>query len=90
MQRLLTPERVVILGRGGRVQGLVNSMLRAGFRGEVTAVSTDEQAVSGVPTASAIATVPGSIDLAVVSVPTTDMGAVVIDAAHKGAGRWWC
>ncbi|HYP46195.1 MAG TPA: GNAT family N-acetyltransferase [Propionibacteriaceae bacterium] len=85
MQRLLTPERVVILGPGARVQRLVNSMLRAGFRGELTAVSTDEQAVSGVPTASAIAAVSGTVDLAVVSVLATDLGAVVIDAAHKGA-----
>jgi acyl-CoA synthetase (NDP forming)/GNAT superfamily N-acetyltransferase len=85
MERLLTPERVVVLGRGGRVQGLVNSMLQGGFRGEVTAVSTDSKEVAGVKTASSIATVEGSIDLAVVSIPTSDMGAVVIDAAHKGA-----
>ncbi|MBA3529006.1 MAG: GNAT family N-acetyltransferase, partial [Propionibacteriaceae bacterium] len=85
MERMLTPERVVVLGRGGRVQGLINSMLRGGFRGEVTAVTTDQRQVSGVPTASSIATIDGRIDLAVVSIPTSDMGAVVIDAAHKGA-----
>lgn len=85
MERLLTPGRVVVLGRGARVQGLVNSMLSGGFRGELTAVSTNEQSVSGVPTASSIATVPGRIDLAVVSIPTSQLGAVVIDAAHKGA-----
>ncbi len=85
MGRLLTPERVVVLGRGSRVQGLVNSMLSGGFRGQVTAVSTDHREVSGVRTASSIATIDGRIDLAVVSIPTSDMGAVVIDAAHKGA-----
>ena len=85
MQRLLTPERVVVLGRAVRVQSVVTSMISGGFRGEVTAVSTDDQMVSGVPTASSIATVPGQFDLAVVSVPTAELGAVVIDAAHKGA-----
>ncbi|HET9871401.1 MAG TPA: GNAT family N-acetyltransferase [Propionibacteriaceae bacterium] len=85
MQRMLTPRRVVVLGRGGRVQGLVNSMLRAGFRGEVIAVSTDQTPVTGVPTSSSIATIDGRIDLVVVSIPTSEMGAVVIDAAHKGA-----
>ncbi|HEX8489293.1 MAG TPA: GNAT family N-acetyltransferase, partial [Propionibacteriaceae bacterium] len=85
MTRMLTPERVVVLGPGRRVQGLVNSMLEGGFRGQVSAVSTDQREVAGVRTASSIATVEGPIDLAVVSIPTSDMGAVVIDAAHKGA-----
>jgi acyl-CoA synthetase (NDP forming)/RimJ/RimL family protein N-acetyltransferase len=85
MLRLLTPERVVVLGPGKRVQGLVNSLLSGGFRGEVTAVSTDLVVVSGVRTASSIATIEGSIDLVLVSIPTNELGAVVIDAAHKGA-----
>ncbi|WP_161606134.1 GNAT family N-acetyltransferase [Microlunatus speluncae] len=85
MLRLLTPERVVVLGPGRRVQGLVNSLLSGGFRGEVTAVSTDSDAVSGVRTAASIATIEGSFDLVVVSIPTNELGAVVIDAAHKGA-----
>lgn len=85
MERLLTPERVVVLGPGRRVQGLVDSMLRAGFRGQVTGVSSDQHQVCGVRTASSLATIDGRIDLAVVSVPTSDMGGVVIDAAHKGA-----
>ncbi len=85
MLRLLTPERVVVLGPGKRVQGLVNSLLSGGFRGEVTAVSTDSVVVSGVRTATSIATIDGSIDLVLVSIPTNELGAVVIDAAHKGA-----
>ncbi len=85
VSRLLSPDRVVVHGSGNRVQGLVNSMLRGGFRGEVVAVSTDGVAVAGVRTATSIAAVPGRLDLAVVSVPTRELGAVVIDAAHKGA-----
>jgi acyl-CoA synthetase (NDP forming)/GNAT superfamily N-acetyltransferase len=85
MERLLTPERVVVLGPGKRVQSLVTSMLSGGFRGEVIAVSTDQHKVSGVRTSSSIATIDGKIDLVVVSIPTRDMGAVVIDAAQKGA-----
>ncbi len=85
MLGMLTPERVVVLGPGRRVQGLVNSLLSGGFRGEVTAVSTDSVVVSGVRTAASIATIEGSIDLVLVSIPTSELGAVVIDAAHKGA-----
>ena len=71
MQRMLTPDRVVVLGRGARVQGLVNSMLSAGFRGEVIAVSSDGIGVSGVRMSDSIATVEGRIDLVVVSIPTS-------------------
>ncbi|WP_375432813.1 GNAT family N-acetyltransferase [uncultured Friedmanniella sp.] len=85
VHRLLHPTRVVIYGRARRVQGMVNAMLRGGFRGEVTAVSSDGTPVAGVPTASSIATVPGRLDLAILSVPTAELGGVVIDAAHKGA-----
>jgi acyl-CoA synthetase (NDP forming) len=85
IHRLLHPDRVVVHGRGRRVQGVVNSMLKGGFRGEVVAVSSDTEPVVGVPTASSIATVPGRLDLAIISVPTSELGGVVIDAAHKGA-----
>ena len=41
MQRLLNPDRVALYGKGDRVQGLVNSMLRGGYRGEIVAVVSD-------------------------------------------------
>ena len=85
VQRLLHPQRVVVYGGGRRVQGLVNAILCGGFRGEVIAVSADEHPVAGVPTATSIATVPGRLDLAILSVSTSALGGVVIDAAHKGA-----
>ena len=85
IRRLLTPGRMVLLGPGARVQELVVATLSGGFRGEVIAVSTDDVEVSGVRSAPSIAAVEGAIDLAVVSVPTAQLGGVVIDAAHKGA-----
>ncbi len=85
IRRLLASRRLVLLGPGARLQGLVSSLLEGGFRGEITAVSSDDVQVAGVHTASSLATVPGRIDLAVVSVPTRELGGVVIDAAHKGA-----
>ncbi len=85
ISRLLTPERVVVLGPGSQVQELVVSMLRGGFRGEVIAVSTDDVGVTGVPTADSIAAVDGRIDLALLGVPISEIGGAVIDAAHKGA-----
>jgi acyl-CoA synthetase (NDP forming)/RimJ/RimL family protein N-acetyltransferase len=85
VRRLLHPERIVVYGQRDRAQDLINSMLRGGFSGEVVAVSIDGAPVAGVPNAASIAAVAGGLDLAIVSVPTNQLGAVVIDAAHKGA-----
>ncbi len=85
IRRLLTPDRVVAYGRGGRVQELVNAMLRGGYRGEVVAVSNDDREVVGVPTAPTLSEVTGRLDLALVSAPTSELGSVVIDVAHRGA-----
>jgi acyl-CoA synthetase (NDP forming)/RimJ/RimL family protein N-acetyltransferase len=85
VRRLLSPERVVVYGPGDRVKGLINSMLRGGFRGEVMAVGSDGVAVPGVINAASIGELPGQLDLAIASVPTSQLGTVVIEAAHKGA-----
>jgi acyl-CoA synthetase (NDP forming)/RimJ/RimL family protein N-acetyltransferase len=85
VRRLLNPERIVVHGQRDRVQDLINSILRGEFSGEVTAVSIDGASVAGVANAASIAAVPGGLDLAIVSVPTNQLGGVVIDAAHKGA-----
>ncbi len=85
VRRLLTPQRVVVYGKADRAGGVVDSMLRGGFRGEVLAVTSDGTEVPGVMNAPSIADVPGRLDLAVVSIGIADLGAVVIDAAHKGA-----
>jgi len=85
VRRLLSPQRVVVYGKGDRVCGIVDSMLRGGFRGEVLAVTSDGTEVPGVANAPAISDVPGNLDLAVVSIGRADLGSVVIDTAHKGA-----
>jgi len=85
MERLLTPSRLVVHGTGERVQGLVDSIVKGGFRGEVVAVCTDDCVAVGAPNAASLAEVPGRLDLALVSVPTAELGGVVIDVAHKGA-----
>jgi acyl-CoA synthetase (NDP forming)/RimJ/RimL family protein N-acetyltransferase len=86
VERLLTPHRIVVYGKGDRVQGLVNAILGGGHRGEVVAVCSDECEAVGVPTAPSLAEITGQLDLALVSVPTAaDLGEVVIDVAHKGA-----
>jgi acyl-CoA synthetase (NDP forming)/RimJ/RimL family protein N-acetyltransferase len=85
MHRLLTPERIVVYGASDRVRGLIDSIRHGGFSGEVMAVTTDGSAVADATNAASIAALPGRVDLAIVSVPTSQLGAVVIDAAHKGA-----
>jgi acyl-CoA synthetase (NDP forming)/RimJ/RimL family protein N-acetyltransferase len=85
VRRLLDPRRIVVYGEGDRVQDLINSILRGDFSGEVTAVSIDGASVVGVANAASIAAVPGGLDLVIVSVPTNQLGGVVIEAAHMGA-----
>ena len=85
VRRLLNPERIAVYGRRDRVHDLINSILRGDFSGTVMAVSIDGASVAGVANAASIAEVQGGLDLAIVSVPTNQLGGVVIDAAHKGA-----
>ena len=86
MRRLLTagaagPARS---GRHGcRAWSARCSRAGSGARSSRSAPTTPRSPASA--TASSIAAVPGRIDLAVVSVPTRELGGVVIDAAHKGA-----
>ncbi len=85
MQRLLTPGHVVILGPGPRVQEMTDALLRGGFRGWITATTTDDSEVNGVANAASLATIERRIDLVIMAVPTAELGGAVIDAAHKGA-----
>ncbi len=85
VRRLLNPQRIVVYGQVDRVQNLINSIVPGGFGGEVVAVSIDGAPVAGAPNAASIAAVPGGLDLAIVSVPTNQLGTVVIEAAHTGA-----
>jgi acyl-CoA synthetase (NDP forming)/RimJ/RimL family protein N-acetyltransferase len=85
VRRLLNPQRIVVYGQSDRVQNLINSIQHGGFNGDVVAVSNDESPIAGASSAASIAAVPGMVDLAIVSIPTNQLGAVVIDAAHKGA-----
>jgi acyl-CoA synthetase (NDP forming)/GNAT superfamily N-acetyltransferase len=85
IRRLLHPRRVLLFGDGGRLQSISTALLSGGFRGEVVAVSTDGVDVAGVPNASSIATVDGRIDLAIVLISASTLGATVIEVAHKGA-----
>lgn len=84
VHRLLNPRRVVVLGTGARVQDLVTSLLSSGYRGQVTAISVDGVAVSGVPTAASIAELEPGLDLVVATLPPSKLGGSVIEAAHKG------
>src|SRR6187200_98877 len=79
VRRLLTPERIVVYGRSDHLQGLTDAMLRGGFHGEVIAVPTDGPEIVGTGNATSIGALPGRLDLAIVSVPTSQLGAVVID-----------
>nr|WP_231747545.1 GNAT family N-acetyltransferase [Auraticoccus cholistanensis] len=85
IRRLLTPERVLLLGPGRRIQPLADTLRRNQFTGEVVAVATDEAEVTGVPVIASVQDCGDPLDLAVVAVAESELGGVVIDAAHQGA-----
>lgn len=87
--RLLRPASVAVVGASRNAatigQTVLRNILAGGFTGPVHAVNPHADEVAGVPTYPTLADVPGTVDLAVVSVPAEAVDGVVAEAAAKGA-----
>ena len=91
MERLLHPEPAggARHGRAGAGSGRLDARAAAsGVRWSRSAPTTASR--SGLPTRRRSPRSPGRLDLALVSVPTAELGGVVIDVAHKGRTASWC
>jgi acyl-CoA synthetase (NDP forming) len=63
----------------------LNTLIQGGFDGEIYPVSPRGGELMGLKVRTAVAQIPGKLDLAVVSVPAESVPAVLLEAAEKGA-----
>jgi acetyl coenzyme A synthetase (ADP forming)-like protein len=86
--RFLRPASVAVIGASPRrrtVGGAILANLRTyGFTGELYAVNRRVGTIAGKPAYSAIADVPGPVDLAVIAVPAAQVGTVAGECAAAG------
>jgi acetyl coenzyme A synthetase (ADP forming)-like protein len=90
IERLLRPASIAVFGaspRAGTIgHEVIASLLRGGFAGPVYPVNRSAESVEGMPAYSALADIPGSVDLVVVVVPAADVSDVIVQCGHKGVG----
>ena len=84
VHRLLHPARVAVVGASRNPGGLGHALLRnlvdSGFTGDLVAVHPEVEQIAGVRCVRSLTDVGETIDLAVVVVPATQVGAVIEDA----------
>ncbi len=88
--RVLAPRSVAVVG-ASRQQGSIGNIvfrniIRAGFAGVAYPVNPSADSVAGVKAYPTLASVPGSIDLAVIVVPAAHVLPVIEEAGHAGVG----
>ncbi len=88
MDRLLRPRSVAVVG-AGRSPGAIGhaifaTLLRDGFQGPVYPVNSRADHVGGVAAYHDVASVPGTVDLAVIAVPADEVLGVIHECGDKG------
>jgi acetate---CoA ligase (ADP-forming) len=88
MARLFEPRSVAIIGasreRGKIGAEILHNVLSAGFRGEVYPINPSAAEIEGARCYPRLSDVPGSVDLAVISVPAAAAPAAIDDCVAKG------
>ncbi|MBB3205301.1 acetyltransferase [Rhodopirellula rubra] len=86
LRRLITPNRVVVIGASQRVGSVGNTVVRnlqrAGYGGEIIAVNRHYDNVEGVRCVGSIEEVTGAIDLAVICTPAESTPDLVYQCGH--------
>jgi acetyl coenzyme A synthetase (ADP forming)-like protein len=86
--RLLRPSAVAVVGAGREPGGIGHeifaNLLASGFTGVLYPVNHSAHGVAGVRSYSSVMDVPDPVDLAVISVPASDVPAVIDDCGRKG------
>lgn len=88
IERILRPASIAVLeatSKPGDVgHDLVSNLLAAGYRGSVHPVSRTDDTVCGVASARTVGDVPGPIDLALITVPATELAQAIRECGEKG------
>ncbi|HXY91221.1 MAG TPA: GNAT family N-acetyltransferase [Acidimicrobiia bacterium] len=86
--RVLAPRSIAVVGASRRRNtignALVRNLLAGDFAGPVFPVNPGAESIAGVHAYADLASIPGPVDLAVVTVPAATVEPVVRDAAAKG------
>ena len=89
MTRLLHPERIAIVGatpKPGFASNIQAGLIRCGYVGEILPISPRYEEVQGRKAYPTISAVPGSVDLAIVVVPSHLVPEVLDDCERAGVG----
>jgi acetyltransferase len=89
MTRLLHPERIAIVGatpKPGFASNIQAGLVRCGYVGEILPISPRYEEVQGRKAYPTISAVPGSVDLAIVVVPSHLVPEVLDDCERAGVG----
>ena len=82
-----TPSSVALVGarRDGAGVGaaILNNLQKTGYRGRIVPIHPSATELQGLRAYPSLTAVPGDVDLAVISVPTTQVASVARDAAAK-------
>jgi acyl-CoA synthetase (NDP forming)/RimJ/RimL family protein N-acetyltransferase len=88
MRRLFDATSVAVIGASRREdtigRALVRNLVLGGYTGRVFVVNPAADAVGGMPAYDSVQEIPGTVELAVVAVPTDAVHEVVLDCAAKG------
>ncbi len=88
MRRLLAPRSIAVVGAGRRAgtigHEVFRNLLAGGFSGPVYPVHPTAKAVASVRAWPSVLSIPGHVDLAVITVPAVAVPAVVEECAEKG------
>jgi acetate---CoA ligase (ADP-forming) len=89
VHRLFHPNSIAIIGASGDPNAVAGRPLgilqRHGYAGQIYVVNPNHDTVGGLRTYADVASIPGEIDLALISVPARLVAAAVEECGRKGA-----
>ncbi|MDQ1731700.1 MAG: hypothetical protein QOK10_1859, partial [Pseudonocardiales bacterium] len=87
IRRLLFPASVTVVGASADENKIGNLVLRnlqrSGFTGPIYPVNPNAQCIAGMPAFSSIDEVPDEVDLAVLAIPASEVGDVVLQCGSR-------
>jgi acyl-CoA synthetase (NDP forming) len=87
-ETLFNPSSIAVIGASGSIGKwgftIPMNIIGGGYRGKLVMVNPGESNILGLPTYRSLSEVPGSIDLAIVTIPAKKVPVVLDEAVEKG------
>ncbi len=88
LRHVFRPDSVAVVGAGRRPgtvgRAILHNIVSGGYQGQVYAVNPRAAHMEGVPCLPSVATLPGPVDLAVITVPPRAVTAVADECGRRG------